>query len=39
MATVGLVALILVGIVILTGLYLGVRSIPDIRRYRRIRRM
>jgi hypothetical protein len=39
MATVGIVALVLVGIVILSGLYLSLRSVPDLRRYRRIRHM
>jgi hypothetical protein len=39
MAIVGLIALIIVALVVLIGLYVGVRSIPDIRRYRRIRSM
>lgn len=39
MAVVGIVALVLVALVILGGLFIGLRSIPDIRRYRRIRNM
>lgn len=39
MAIVGLIALIIVALVVLIGLYVGVRSIPDIRRYRKIRSM
>lgn len=39
MATVGIIALVIVGIVVLMGLYVGVVSIPDFRRYRRLRNM
>ena len=39
MAVVGIIALVMVGIAILTGLAVGLRSMPDISRYRRLRRM
>lgn len=39
MAVVGIVALVLVALVVLGGLFIGLRSIPDIRRYRKIRNM
>jgi hypothetical protein len=39
MAVVGIVALVLVGIVVLFGVALALRSVPDMRRYRRIRSM
>jgi hypothetical protein len=39
MAIVGMITLILLALVVLIGLYVVVRSIPDIRRYRRIRSM
>jgi hypothetical protein len=39
MAVVGIIALVLVGIAILIGLVVGLRSLPDIRRYRRLRRL
>ena len=39
MAVVGIIALVLVGIAILTVLAVGLRSMADISRYRRLRRM
>jgi hypothetical protein len=39
MAIVGMITLIILALVVLIGLYVGIRSIPDIRRYRRIRSM
>lgn len=39
MAVVGWIALVLLALVIVFGLYVGVRSIPDLTRYRRIRNM
>jgi len=39
MAVVGIIALVLVGIVILTALVIGLRSLSDITRYFRLRRM
>jgi hypothetical protein len=39
MAVVGIIALVLVGITILVALFVGFRSVPDIRRYRRVRRL
>lgn len=39
MAVVGIIALVLVGIVILTALIVGLRSLSDITRYFRLRRM
>ena len=39
MAVVGIIALVIVGIAVLIGLFVGFRSLPDIRRYRRLRRL
>jgi hypothetical protein len=39
MSIVGEVTLGVIGVVVLVGLAVGVRSIPDIRRYLRIRNM
>lgn len=39
MAALGVVLLLALGIVLLVVLYVMVRSIPDINRYRRIRKM
>lgn len=39
MDTVGWVATGIVGVLVVGGLYVGVRSIPDMRRYLRIRSM
>lgn len=39
MEVVGWVAAGVVGVVVVGGLYIGVRSIPDMRRYLRIRNM
>ncbi|WP_408633230.1 DUF6893 family small protein [Mycobacterium hippophais] len=39
MQTVGVTATVVVGLVALAGLVLGVRSIPDVKRYLKIRRM
>jgi hypothetical protein len=39
MATVGLIAIIVVALVVLAGLVAAAVSIPDVRRYRRIRNM
>jgi hypothetical protein len=39
MSIVGEVTLGVIGVVVLVGLAVGVRSIPDIRRYLRIRKM
>ncbi|MDQ1703361.1 MAG: hypothetical protein QOF57_2613 [Frankiaceae bacterium] len=39
MRTVGVITTVIVGAVALTGLVVGVRSLPDIRRYLRIRAM
>jgi len=39
MAALGVVLLLVLGIVLLVALYVIVRSIPDINRYRRIRKM
>ncbi len=39
MEVVGWVATGLVGVIVVGGLYIGVRSIPDMRRYLRIRNM
>ncbi len=39
MEIVGVIFLVLLGILILTGLAVTVRSLPDIGRYRRLRRM
>lgn len=38
-AVVGWIALVLIALIIIVGLYVFFRSIPDIRRYRRIRNM
>jgi hypothetical protein len=37
--TVGVIALVLVGVVAVSAAVLGVRSVPDVRRYLEIRRM
>jgi membrane protein YdbS with pleckstrin-like domain len=39
MATVGWIAIVLVALVVLLFLVVGLRSVPDLMRYRRIRRM
>ena len=39
MAVVGIIALVLVGIVVLTALVVALRSLSDITRYLRLRRM
>ena len=39
MATVGLIAIIVVALVVLAGLIVAAASVPDVRRYRRIRNM
>jgi hypothetical protein len=39
METIGVIATVVVGVVVVSGLYLGVRSISDIRRYLKIRHM
>jgi hypothetical protein len=39
MEIVGQIALVIVAFVVLIGLYFGLRSIPDIRRYMKIRSM
>jgi Family of unknown function (DUF6893) len=39
MAVVGWVAVVVVGIIVVGGVVLGVRSIPDARRYLKMRRM
>jgi hypothetical protein len=39
MATVGYVAVAAVGLVVIGGLVVGLRSIPDARRYLKMRRM
>ncbi|MFE7799744.1 DUF6893 family small protein [Nocardia sp. NPDC057440] len=39
METVGLIATGVVALIVVGGLYLGVRSIPDLRRYFKIRHM
>ena len=39
MDTVGWLATGIVGVLVVGGLYVGVRSIPDMRRYLRIRNM
>jgi hypothetical protein len=39
MQAVGIVATVIVGLVIVAGVVIGVRSVPDVRRYLRIRRM
>ena len=39
MATVGIIAVVIFGLIVLGGVVLVLTSIPDIRRYRRIRSM
>lgn len=39
MATVGAIATAIVAVVAAIGVYIGVRSVPDMRRYLRMRRM
>lgn len=39
MEVMGVIATVVVGVVVVAGLYLGVRSIPDVRRYLKIRHM
>jgi hypothetical protein len=39
MAIVGLVALIVVALIVVVGLFVGLRSVPDMRRYLKIRHM
>ncbi len=39
MATLGILFLVVLGLVLLVALYVLVRSIPDINRYRRVRKM
>ncbi|WP_407671266.1 DUF6893 family small protein [Nocardia stercoris] len=39
MVVVGMIALVIVGLAVLSAVAVGVRSIPDINRYLRIRRM
>jgi hypothetical protein len=39
MATVGYVAAVAVGLVVIGGVVVGLRSIPDARRYLKMRRM
>ncbi|MFB7719594.1 MULTISPECIES: DUF6893 family small protein [unclassified Nocardia] len=39
MEAVGVIATVVVGVVVVAGLYVGVRSIPDLRRYLKIRHM
>lgn len=39
MATVGVIATAVVAVLVAAGLYVGVRSVPDLRRYLRIRHM
>ncbi len=39
METVGIIALVLFALVVLLALYVLLRSVPDINRYRRLRRM
>lgn len=39
MDTIGWIATGIVGVLVVGGLYVGVRSIPDMRRYLRIRNM
>jgi len=39
MRTIGIISTTVGAVVVLTAIYVGVRSIPDIRRYLRIRRM
>ncbi|WP_405138226.1 DUF6893 family small protein [Nocardia sp. NBC_01388] len=39
MEVMGVIATVVIGVVVVAGLYLGVRSIPDVRRYLKIRHM
>jgi hypothetical protein len=39
MATVGLIAIIAVGLVVFVAIIFALMSVPDLRRYRRIRNM
>jgi uncharacterized protein HemY len=39
MEYVGIVTLLVLGLVVLVALFVGLRSIPDIQRYRKIRNM
>ncbi len=39
MEYVGIVTLVVLGLVVLVALFVGLRSIPDIQRYRKIRNM
>jgi hypothetical protein len=39
MKVIGLITVIIVGLVVLVGVLVGLRSIPDIRRYMKIRAM
>ncbi|MFE9324358.1 DUF6893 family small protein [Nocardia sp. NPDC050630] len=39
MQAVGVVSTAVVGVIVVVGAYLGIRSIPDLRRYLKIRHM
>lgn len=39
MQAVGVAASVVVGLIVLAGVVLGVRSLPDLNRYRRMRQM
>ena len=39
MAVIGRLATVVVGIAILAGIYIAVTAVPDINRYRRLRKM
>ncbi|WP_433599302.1 DUF6893 family small protein [Nocardia sp. CA-135953] len=39
MQAVGVVSTAVVGVIVVVGAYLGIRSIPDLRRYMKIRHM
>ena len=39
MQAVGVTATVIVGLIVLGGLVLGIRAVPDLRRYMKIRRM
>ena len=39
MEILGIIFLVIIGLAILLGLYVVGRSVPDIRRYRRVRKM
>jgi len=39
MQTVGVTASVVVGLIVVAGVVLGVRSLPDLARYRRMRQM